>query len=74
MSVQSARGELSFSQRPRLQIPDPMPGAIDIGAVSVANGVMYAGSYSAFMYAIEARTGKSLWSFNSGGSVIVHFG
>jgi polyvinyl alcohol dehydrogenase (cytochrome) len=41
-----------------------------MGAVSVANGVMYAGSYSGLMYALDARTGKILWSFDSGGSVI----
>src|SRR6185503_6856023 len=28
------------------QVADPTPGALDPGAVSVANGVMYAGSYS----------------------------
>ncbi len=52
------------------QIPDPTRGAIDIGAVSVANGVMYAGSYSGYMYAINGATGQILFSFNSGGSVI----
>jgi polyvinyl alcohol dehydrogenase (cytochrome) len=52
------------------QIPDPTQGAIDIGSVSVANGVMYAGSYSGYMYAINAATGEILFSFNSGGSVI----
>jgi polyvinyl alcohol dehydrogenase (cytochrome) len=52
------------------QIPDPTEGAIDIASLSVANGVMYAGSYSGYMYAIEAATGRILWSFNSGGSVI----
>ena len=32
------------------QIPDPTQGAIDISSVSVANGVMSAGSYSGHMY------------------------
>jgi polyvinyl alcohol dehydrogenase (cytochrome) len=52
------------------QVPDPTPGTVDPGAVSVANGVLYAGSYSGAMYALEARTGAVLFSFASGGSVI----
>jgi len=52
------------------QTADPTKGAIDMGAVSVANGVVYAGSYSGLMYAMDARTGKILWSFDSGGSVL----
>jgi polyvinyl alcohol dehydrogenase (cytochrome) len=51
------------------QTPDPTKGAIDTGAMSVANGVVYAGSYSGFMYALDTRTGDILWSFDSGGSV-----
>jgi polyvinyl alcohol dehydrogenase (cytochrome) len=45
---------------------------MDFGAVSVANGVVYAGSQGAqgFMHALDAATGKILWSFASGGSVI----
>jgi len=52
------------------QIPDPTAGTIDTGSVSVANGVMYAGSYSGQMYALDTRSGKILWNFASGGSVI----
>jgi polyvinyl alcohol dehydrogenase (cytochrome) len=52
------------------QTADPTRGAIDPGAMSVANGVVYAGSFSGIMYAMSARTGKILWSFNSGGSVV----
>jgi polyvinyl alcohol dehydrogenase (cytochrome) len=52
------------------QTPDPTSGAADEGAVSVANGVVYAGSDSGLMYAFNAATGKVLWSFDSGGSVI----
>ena len=51
------------------QTPDPTIGAIDSGSVSVANGVMYAGSMSGWMYALDAATGEVLWSFASGGSV-----
>lgn len=52
------------------QTADPNPG-IDFGAVSAANGVVYAGSqFSAgYMYALDAATGKILWSFQSGGSI-----
>ena len=52
------------------QTADPTNGAIDPGAMSVANGVVYAGSYSGMMYAMNARTGRIMWSFESGGSVV----
>jgi len=52
------------------QTADPTSGAIDSGAVSVANGVLYAGSQSGSMYALDAATGNILWSFASGGTVI----
>jgi polyvinyl alcohol dehydrogenase (cytochrome) len=52
------------------QTADPTPGAIDRGSVSVANGVIYAGSNSGEMYALDATTGNILWNFASGGSVI----
>jgi polyvinyl alcohol dehydrogenase (cytochrome) len=52
------------------QTADPTAGAIDSGSVSVANGVMFAGSQSGSMYALDAATGNILWSFASGGTVI----
>ncbi len=52
------------------QTADPIPGSLDRGALSVANNVVYAGSNSGEMYALDARTGAVLWSFNSGGTVI----
>jgi hypothetical protein len=54
------------------QTPDPSSGTLDVGSVSVANGVVYAGSLDAtgHMYALNASGGKVLWSFASGGSVI----
>jgi polyvinyl alcohol dehydrogenase (cytochrome) len=52
------------------QTADPTANTIDRGSVSVANGVMYAGSNSGQMYALDATTGKILWNFASGGSVI----
>jgi PQQ-like domain len=53
------------------QTPDPH-GDFDTSFVTVANGVMYAGSLasaSTNMYALDAATGTILWSFASGGSV-----
>ncbi len=52
------------------QTADPTPGSIDRGSVSVANGVMYAGSNSGEMYALDAKTGAILWNFASGGTVL----
>jgi polyvinyl alcohol dehydrogenase (cytochrome) len=54
------------------QTPDPTSGAIDESSLSVANGVLYAGSFDSagHMYALNAATGKVLWSFASGGSVL----
>jgi polyvinyl alcohol dehydrogenase (cytochrome) len=56
------------------QVPDPN-GANDLGPMAVAGGVVYAGSMGAAagqsnMFALDAATGKTLWSFASGGSVI----
>jgi polyvinyl alcohol dehydrogenase (cytochrome) len=54
------------------QTADPTPGSEDFGAVSVANGVVYAGSQSTsgYMYALDAQTGAILWKYASGGSVV----
>jgi polyvinyl alcohol dehydrogenase (cytochrome) len=53
------------------QTPDPQ-SVPDIGYVSTANGVVYAGSSTATgknMYALDASTGAILWSFASRGEV-----
>jgi polyvinyl alcohol dehydrogenase (cytochrome) len=55
----------------RWQTCDPA-GAIDTGAVSVADGVVYVGSLARTgtnMYALNATTGHIIWSYASGGSV-----
>jgi len=52
------------------QTADPIAGSIDRGSVSVANGVMYVGSNSGEMYALDATNGNILWNFASGGTVI----
>lgn len=49
---------------------NPKQAAGAIGQVSVANGVFYAGSLSGDMVALDAKTGRQLWKFASGGSVI----
>ena len=56
------------------QTPDPN-GAIDLGPVTVANGVVYAASMAGApdarnMFALNAKTGAVLWDFAAGGSVI----
>jgi polyvinyl alcohol dehydrogenase (cytochrome) len=48
--------------------------AVDIGPMAVANGVVYAPSMAGAptaptMFALDAATGKTLWSFASGASV-----
>ncbi|KAF4407465.1 MULTISPECIES: PQQ-binding-like beta-propeller repeat protein [Streptomyces] len=57
------------------QIPEPH-GGLAQGAVTVANGVLYAGSLDGYMYAIDAATGDVLWetlgegSSNAGPAVV----
>jgi len=48
----------------------PCPAFSDYGAVSEANGVVYGGSLSGKMLALDAQTGKILWTFTTAGSVI----
>lgn len=54
------------------QVADPLL-APDLAALSVANGVLYAGSMAPTgdqMYALDARDGSILWRFPAGGSVV----
>jgi len=53
------------------ETPDPL-GAQDHGALTVANGVLYAASIAptGSFYALDAATGQILWSFAGGGSAI----
>lgn len=56
------------------QTADPAGGK-DEAPMTVANGVVYAGSMASGqgannMYALDAKTGKILWGFDSGGSVV----
>jgi polyvinyl alcohol dehydrogenase (cytochrome) len=54
------------------QTADPTSGTSDMGALSVANGIVYAPSFDAsgHVYALNSATGQILWSYASGGSVI----
>ena len=53
------------------QTPDPL-AASDLGMVSTANGVVFAGSDdpTGTFYALDAATGSILWRFASGGSTV----
>lgn len=54
------------------QTPDPL-GAPDLGALTEANGVVYAGSMAHTgdqMYALDASNGDILWRHPAGGSVV----
>jgi len=54
------------------QTADPQ-GAADLGALTVANGVLYAGSMAHTgdqMYALNTSNGDILWKFPAGGSVV----
>jgi polyvinyl alcohol dehydrogenase (cytochrome) len=55
------------------QVPDPN-GAVDLGPMTVANGVVYAasmagGATAKTMFGLNAATGATLWSFAAGSSV-----
>jgi polyvinyl alcohol dehydrogenase (cytochrome) len=49
------------------QVADPS-GGFDLGAVSTANGVVYAPSMSGHMYALDASNGRVLWDYKGVGS------
>ncbi len=65
--------ETAASNPPAVSNPALPAGALalNLGAVTVANGVTFAGAVDAngTMYAFDASTGAILWSFQSGGSV-----
>ncbi|HEX6358376.1 PQQ-binding-like beta-propeller repeat protein [Actinophytocola sp.] len=60
-ALDAATGEVVW------QIPEPH-GGLAQGAVSVANGVLYAGSLAGHMYAIDAATGEVRWESRGEGS------
>lgn len=53
------------------QTLDPAQGLqFNMGAVSVANGVMYSGAMDGHMYAFDASNGKILWSYEAAGTIL----
>jgi polyvinyl alcohol dehydrogenase (cytochrome) len=50
------------------QIPDPSGSPLDLGGVTESNGVMFVGSMSGHMYALDASNGHVLWDFLGAGS------
>lgn len=59
------------------QTPDPanatgsgFAGGLDMGLMTVANGVVYTGSEEGTMFGLDAATGAILWQFASGGTVM----
>ncbi len=66
-ALDSATGDIQW------QVADPN-GAVDLGPVAVAKGVVYVGSMAGSataptMLALDASTGKTLWSYAAGSSV-----
>jgi polyvinyl alcohol dehydrogenase (cytochrome) len=62
-------GALDTNGRIIWQTADPR-GGVDTGSVTTAAGVVYAGSMTGHMYALDGETGEILWEFDSRGSVI----
>ena len=60
-ALDAATGQLLW------QVADPS-GSFDIGPLSTANGVVYAGSMSGHMYALAAGSGEILWDRQGAGS------
>jgi polyvinyl alcohol dehydrogenase (cytochrome) len=70
-ALDAATGRILWQIKvPGLDPRDAAFPALGIGAVSVANGVMYAGSMSGDIAAIDGVTGVILKSFSTNGSVI----
>ena len=61
VALDAATGEVVW------QVPEPHAGLAQ-GAVTVANGVLYAGSVDGYMYAIDAATGRVLWETRGEGT------
>jgi polyvinyl alcohol dehydrogenase (cytochrome) len=55
---------------PGVDPSNPSLGALGLGAVTIANGVLYAGAMASGLYALDAATGQQLWSFPVSAPVI----
>jgi polyvinyl alcohol dehydrogenase (cytochrome) len=70
-ALDSATGKILWQVKvPGLDPSNPSFGAMGLGAVSAANGVVYGGSMSGEMVALDGATGTILKSFPTNGSVI----
>ena len=78
-SLDASSGELIWEvagDNPPPSPPDDTtvvnPIALNMGPVSVANGVVFGGAADSVgtMYAFDAESGEILWTFESGGSVL----
>jgi polyvinyl alcohol dehydrogenase (cytochrome) len=69
-ALNQATGEVVWQvPDPGLDPLNPAAPADTLGPVTVANGVLFAASMSGAMYAMEASTGKTLWTYQANGSV-----
>jgi polyvinyl alcohol dehydrogenase (cytochrome) len=71
-ALNPANGRIIWQTADPQWTTDPR-GASDLAALSVANGIVYAGSMAHAgeqMYALDARNGSILWRFAAGGSVV----
>jgi len=50
------------------QVVDPSGSVLDLGPMTVSNGVVFASSMSGHMYALNATTGDVLWDYAGQGS------
>jgi polyvinyl alcohol dehydrogenase (cytochrome) len=77
-ALDKSTGEIVWQTPDPQGTPDPQRteyplGVPDLAALTVANGVLYAGSMAYTgdqMYALDTSTGEILWRFPAGGSVV----
>lgn len=53
----------------QMPVPGESPLAVAMGPLSVANGVVFAGSMDGVMYGLDAATGAILWNNKTDGSI-----
>ena len=69
-ALNAATGEIVWQvPDPGLNTVNPTLPADSLGPVTVANGVVYAASMSGAMYAFDASSGATRWTYQAAGSV-----
>lgn len=69
-AMNPATGKILWQVKdPGMSTAHPDQHALALGPVTVANGVVYVASMSGHIYALDAGTGATLWSFKAPGSV-----